>query len=94
MARDLVNQADARLFGARTAGCSSAKRTWTFPSGIASVSLSTRSRYGIDGKLIEFNGISPHDEVEADPKETLQGLNSPLLRAQEWVITQSARTTQ
>ena len=42
-----------RIFGATSAGSSSSKRTWTFPSGIASIKFSTRSRSGIDGKVIE-----------------------------------------
>src|SRR5512143_3250484 len=33
LARDLARNADARLIGARTAGASSSKRQWTFPSG-------------------------------------------------------------
>jgi Peptidase family S41 len=85
VARDLRRYAEARLFGSRTAGASSSKRTWTFPSGIASVTFSTRSRWRGDGQPIEFNGIEPDIEVEADPEETAQGLNSAILRAEAYL---------
>jgi len=86
VARDLVKQADARLFGTVTAGSSSSKRMWKFPSGIASIRFSTRSRFGPDGKPIEFNGVAPHVEVEPDPEEVLAGKNSEILRAEEWML--------
>jgi len=85
LARDLRRYSGARLFGSRTAGASSSKRTWRFPSGIASVVFSTRSRWRTDGKPIEFNGIEPDVEVEAVPEEVLSGLNSALQRAQEYL---------
>jgi beta-lactamase regulating signal transducer with metallopeptidase domain/regulation of enolase protein 1 (concanavalin A-like superfamily) len=85
MARDLVNRGNARLFGSKTAGSSSAKRIWNFPSGIASISVPTRSRWGIGGRQIEFNGIKPDVEVEAVPEEVAQGLNSAILRAEEYL---------
>ncbi|MBN1341050.1 MAG: hypothetical protein JXQ73_00115 [Phycisphaerae bacterium] len=85
LARDLRRYAGARLFGSRTAGASSSKRTWRFPSGIASVMFSTRSRWRADGKAIEFNGIEPDVEVEAVPEDVLSGLNSSLQRAQEYL---------
>ena len=86
LARDLRRFAEARLFGSRTAGSSSAKRTWTFPSGIASVTFSTRSRWGNDGQPIEFNGIEPDEKVEAVPQEVAQGLNSCICRAEEYIL--------
>jgi beta-lactamase regulating signal transducer with metallopeptidase domain/regulation of enolase protein 1 (concanavalin A-like superfamily) len=85
LARDFVRHGDARLFGSKTAGSSSAKRTWTFPSGIASLSVPTRSRWGIDGNPIEFLGIEPHVKVEAVPEEVQRGLNSGILRAQKYL---------
>jgi hypothetical protein len=85
LARDLAQLARARLLGSRTAGASSSKRQWTFPSGIASIMLSTRSRWRSDGQPIEFNGIQPDVETEAVPEEVAQGLNSEILRAQEWL---------
>jgi hypothetical protein len=83
LARDLARYAGARLLGSRTAGSSSSKKTWTFPSGIASVTLSTRSRWRTDGQPIEFNGIAPDVELEAVPDEVARGLNSEILRAEE-----------
>ena len=59
LARDLARSAEARLMGSKTAGASSSKRQWTFPSGIATVTFSTRSRWRNDGQPIEFNGIVP-----------------------------------
>lgn len=88
LARDFVRYADARLFGARTAGSSSAKRLWTFPSGMASLSVPVRSRWRIDGKPIEYNGIEPHTQVEAVPEELQQGLNSEVLRAEQYLLEQ------
>jgi hypothetical protein len=85
LARDLARSADARLLGARTAGSSSSKRQWTFPSGIASVTFSTRSRWRSDGQPIEFNGIAPDVELEAVPEEVAQGLNSEIRRAEEYL---------
>ena len=85
LARDLRRGAGARLFGSRTAGASSSKRTWRFPSGIASVVFSTRSRWRNDRQPIEFNGIEPDVEVEAVPEEVAQGLNSAICRAEEYL---------
>jgi len=85
LARDLVNRGNARLFGSPTAGSSSAKRTWSFPSGIATLSLPRRSRWGIGGQPIEFNGIRPDENVEAVPEEVQRGQNSAILRAEEYL---------
>ncbi|NIA15060.1 MAG: hypothetical protein GWP08_13390 [Nitrospiraceae bacterium] len=86
IARDLARHAEARLFGSRTAGASSAKRSWSFPSGIATVTFSTRSRWRNDGKPIEFNGIEPEVQIEAIPEEAAQGLNTAICRAEEYVV--------
>ncbi len=85
LARDLAKTAEARLFGAHTAGSSSSKRQWTFPSGIASVTFSTRSRWRNDGQPVEFNGVAPDVELEAVPEEVAQGLNSEIRRAEEYL---------
>jgi C-terminal processing protease CtpA/Prc len=85
LARDIVNATGARLFGETTAGASSAKRTWALPSGLATVTLPTRSRIGLGRKLIEFNGIAPDQLVEAIPEEVQRGENSVILRAEEWL---------
>lgn len=85
LARDLVQAAQAKLFGSATAGASSSKRVWQFPSGVASVVMATRSRWRADGQPIEFNGIVPDVEVEAVPEEVAKGLNSEILRAQEYL---------
>jgi hypothetical protein len=85
-ARDIVNATGARLFGARTAGSSSAKRYWDFPSGIATLSVPTRSRVGLGRKAIEFFGISPQEVVEAVPEEVANGQNSEILRAEEFLL--------
>ncbi len=85
LARDLVSYANARLFGSPTAGSSSSKRTWSFPSGIATLSLPNRSRWGISGEPIEFNGIRPDEHVEAVPEEVQNGMNSAILRAEEYL---------
>ena len=89
LARDLERYADARLLGARTAGSSSSKRQWTFPSGIATVTFSTRTRWRTDGQPIEFNGIEPHTALEAVPKEVAQGLNPEIRRAEEYLAKAS-----
>jgi C-terminal processing protease CtpA/Prc len=94
LARDFVRAGRARLFGPKTAGASSAKRIWTFPSGIASLSVPTRSRWGIDGKPIEFLGIEPHVKVEAVPEELKRGLNSAILRAEEYITEITSAQTQ
>jgi regulation of enolase protein 1 (concanavalin A-like superfamily) len=94
MARDLVNRGNARLFGSKTAGSSSAKRIWNFPSGIASLSIPTRSRWGIGGRQIEFNGIEPDVEVEAVPEEVAKDLNSEILRAEEYLAKVVSAETQ
>jgi hypothetical protein len=84
-ARDLVHMTGAHLFGSTTAGSSSAKRLWTFPSGIATVSLPVRSRWRLDGKPIEFNGIEPDEKVESVPEEVQRRLNTEILRAEEYL---------
>ena len=86
LARDLAQLAGARLVGSRTAGASSSKRQWQFPSGIASVTFSTRSRWRGDGQPIEFNGITPDLEIEAVPEEVARGLNSEIRRAEELLV--------
>jgi hypothetical protein len=89
LARDFQALAGAHLFGARTGGASSAKRTWSFPSGIATMTLPVRSRWRNDGKPIEFNGIEPDVPVEAVPEEMKAGNNSAILRAQEWILQET-----
>ncbi len=86
LARDFVNYKSARIFGSTSAGSSSSKRTWTFPSGIATIKFSTRSRTGIDGERIEFHGIAPHEPSEAVPEEVQAGKNSSILRAEEYIL--------
>ena len=86
LARDFVNYADGRIFGTVSAGSSSSKKDWTFPSGIATVKFSTRSRSGIDGKVIEFHGITPHEVTEVVPEEALTGENSSIKRAEEYLL--------
>lgn len=83
--RDIVNIHGARVFGAVSAGSSSTKNVFTFPSGIAKVRYSTGTRPGLGGKPIEFNGITPHEEMEADPAEVARGLNSEIVRAEVWL---------
>lgn len=87
LARDLAKYVGARLFGSKTAGASSEKRRWTFPSGIASVVIPIRSHGGNDRSPIEFNGIAPDEEVEAVPEEVAQGINSAIRRAEQYLAT-------
>lgn len=86
LARDVVGACGARLFGSTTGGASSSKRTWDFPSGMGTMSLPTRSRWGIKGRAIEYYGIQPHVEVEAVPEEVQSGRNSCILRAEEFLL--------
>jgi C-terminal processing protease CtpA/Prc len=84
-ARDLVQSVNARLIGETTAGASSAKEPWDFPSGIATLTIPTRSRFGPDRRPIEFFGIKPHEDVECVPEEVRSGKNSEILRAEEYL---------
>lgn len=86
LVRDLKNISGARLFGSATAGSSSSKRTWEFPSGIATVIFSTRSRTGLGNKPIEFNGIAPDVEVEADPEDVAAGKNTQIIAAEQYLL--------
>ena len=86
LARDLKNVAGAKLFGSTTAGASSAKYTWSFPSGVATLILSQRSRGGLNGKPIEFFGIAPDVPIEADPAELARGENSEIKAAENFVL--------
>jgi hypothetical protein len=83
--RDLVNVCKARVFGARTAGSSSSKKVWRFPSGIAAIRYSVRSRSGVGGKPIEFHGIQPDVEIEADPEDVAAGRNTEIVTALAWL---------
>lgn len=83
--RDLVNVCRARVFGARTAGSSSSKKVWRFPSGIASIRYSVRSRSGVGGKAIEFHGVEPDVELEARPEDVAAGGNTEILAARAWL---------
>ena len=85
LARDLVRGCKARTFGEVTAGSSSTKKDWKFPSGIATVRFSLQSRSGPDGKPIEFRGITPDEAVEADPQLMAAGKNTVLERALAFV---------
>lgn len=85
LARDLITLAGARSFGETSAGASSAKREWSFPSGIATIRFSTRSRSGPGGTPLEFHGIVPDVLVEAVPEEAQAGRNSAILRAEEYL---------
>jgi hypothetical protein len=85
LARDFRRYADATLMGSKTAGSSTSKRDWTFPSGIASIKFSIRSRWRADGLPIEFNGIEPDHVIEAVPEEVASGLNSTVVRAVEYL---------
>jgi hypothetical protein len=85
LARDFRRLTKARIIGDKSAGASSAKQTWSFPSGIATLTLSTRSRFD-DGQPIEFNGIDPDEMVEVMPDEVKAGANSEILRAKEYLI--------
>jgi len=61
-------------------------RPWTFPGDVATLSLPVRSRWGIGGQLIEFHGIEPHVEVEAVPEDLLRGLNTEILKAEQYIL--------
>ncbi len=74
-ARDLVNQCGAKLYGQRTAGASSTKDEFTFPSGLATIRYSVGTRGSYDGTPIEYNGVKPHVELEPDPRVLAQGKN-------------------
>jgi len=84
-ARDLVYAAGAHLMGSRTAGSSTAKRTWKLPRGLGTVIFPRRSRWGFDNQPIEYNGIAPHEIVEVVPSELQKGVNSGIKRAGEYL---------
>ena len=94
LARDFRRYAQGRLFGSKSAGSSSSKSTWSFPSGIASITFSVRSRWRHDKKPIEFNGIDPDVQVEAEPEELKKGKNSAILRAQEYIIREAGQRSR
>lgn len=79
-ARDLVEKANAKLYGQTTAGSSSTKKVVELWDGKLHVRFSIGTRRGL-GKTIEFHGIAPHVDVEANPDEVLAGKNSTLERA-------------
>jgi hypothetical protein len=91
LARDFRALAEARLFGSKSAGSSSSKRTWSFPSGIASIRFPVRSRWRNDRRPVEFNGIDPDVQVEAVPEELRAGKNSAILRAHEYILQTTER---
>ncbi len=43
-------------------------------------------------RSIEFFGISPHEAVEAVPEEVARGLNSGILRAEEYLLKDPGRS--
>ena len=92
LARDLRRSANARLFGSKTAGSSSAKRNWQFPSGIASVTIPVRSRWRGDRKPIEYNGIDPDELIEASPGEVSKGLNTQILAAEKYILQPASKS--
>ncbi|MEE9392488.1 MAG: S41 family peptidase [Planctomycetota bacterium] len=84
-ARDLVEVCRGRLFGATTAGSSSTKRVFEFPSKVASVRYSVGARRGLKGKPIEFFGILSHERLEADPEDLAAGRNTEIEAAKKWL---------
>ncbi|MBN1865993.1 hypothetical protein JW916_01755 [Candidatus Sumerlaeota bacterium] len=86
LARDFRRLTQARLFGSKTAGSSSAKKQWRLPSGIATLTVPVRSRWRADGKPIEFNGIDPDEEIEPSPDDVWKGLNTEILAAERYVL--------
>lgn len=85
LARDFRTKARARLFGQPTAGSSSSKYQWSFPSGIATLTLPVRTRFRADGEPIEFNGIAPDEIVWPVPEDLQQGRNTCIRRAEAWL---------
>lgn len=88
VARDFKKERNATLFGETTAGSSTQKRTFAFPSGVAALQYSVRSRFGPGGIAIEFNGVAPDVALEADPDEVRAGKNTEIERATEWILKQ------
>jgi C-terminal processing protease CtpA/Prc len=91
-ARDLVNIANARIFGSTSAGSSSVKRHYQLAHGLGKVRYSIRSRGGLNGKRIEYHGIAPHEYVEVVPEELLAGINSGICCAEEYLDKKRAET--
>jgi len=91
-ARDLVHFADAHLMGSPTAGSSTAKRNWELPHNLGTVIFSTRSRYGLNRQLIEYNGIVPDEMIEVVPSELQQGINSGIRRAEEYLLKKAKQS--
>lgn len=87
-ARDLKIAGGSKtiLLGAVTAGSSSSKKEWDFPSGVASIRFSVASRKGLKGKLIEFYGIAPDIAVESDPEDLKKGLDTEIVEAEKYVL--------
>ncbi len=75
----------ARLFGSATAGSSSSKKDWSFPSGVATVRFSVASRKGLNGKPIEFYGIEPDVAVESNPEDIARGVDTEMLAAEKYL---------
>lgn len=91
-ARDLKKEGGNKviLLGAVTAGSSSSKKDWDFPSGIASIRFSVASRKGIKGKPIEFYGVVPDIAVEAEPEDITGGLDTEIIKAEQHVLGKRA----
>lgn len=80
-ARDLKREVEATIIGATSAGSSSQKRSFEFPSGVAKLQYSIKSRFGPDGRPIEWNGIRPDVEIEVDPLDVAAGRNTEIQAA-------------
>lgn len=87
-ARDLVYVAGARILGETSAGSSTAKREWNLPHGLGTLRVSTRSRWGFEGRPIEYNGIAPHEVVLVDPADLRRGINTGIRRAEEYLLAE------
>jgi C-terminal processing protease CtpA/Prc len=89
-ARDLVSICNARLFGTRTAGSSSAKGEYKLPRGLGTILYSTRSRDGVTGP-IEFNGIEPHEEILYDSEDLAAGESTLVKAAMAWLKSKALK---
>lgn len=87
-ARDLKQMGGNKtvLIGSTTAGSSSSKKEWDFPSGVATVRFSVASRKGFKGKPIEFHGIAPDRVVESDPQDLVKGMDTEIVEAEKFIL--------
>ena len=84
----------ARLFGAATAGASSAKETYTLSNGLYKVVFAVRARRGFLDRPIEGRGLVPDVPVRCSAADLAAGKDTVLETARRYLLALDTRPSE